>query len=52
MKFEKKDIKPICPHCESRVEHLIVVKHGWFTQQRVYCCPRCEKIVSVSYYSF
>ena len=34
--------------CEARVENLIVVKHGWFADHRVYCCPKCEKIVGVS----
>jgi hypothetical protein len=48
VKTEKRDIKPICPHCEAKVERLIEVKHGWFTDHRVYCCPDCEKIVGVS----
>lgn len=48
-KAEKKDIKPVCPHCEKRVERLIVVKHGWFADNRVYCCPHCEKIVGVNF---
>jgi len=49
MKTEKKDIKPICPHCEARVECLIVIKEGWFADHRVYCCPECEKIVGVNF---
>ncbi len=49
MKIEKKDIKPVCPHCEARLEQLIVVKHGWFADHRVYCCPECEKIVGVNF---
>jgi hypothetical protein len=49
MKTEKKDIKPVCPHCETRVESLIVVKTGWFADHRVYCCPKCEKIVGVNF---
>ena len=48
MKAEKKDITPVCPHCEQRVEKLVVVKSGWFTDYRVYCCPYCEKIVGVN----
>lgn len=48
MKVEKKDIKPVCPHCNVRVDQLIVVKHGWFASNRVLCCPSCEKIVGVS----
>ena len=50
MKSEKKDIKPVCPHCEARVEKLVEVKHGWFATHKVYCCPKCEKIVGVSYH--
>ena len=49
MKAEKRNIKPICPHCEKRVDQLIVVKHGWFADHRVYCCPHCEKIVGVNF---
>lgn len=49
MKTEKKDIKPKCPHCEARVDHLVVVKDGWFTLHQVYCCPECEKIVGMTY---
>ena len=49
MKIEKKDIKPVCPHCETRVEHLIQVKSGWFADNRVYCCPLCEKILGVNF---
>ena len=49
MKTEKKDLKPVCPHCEVRVERLIVVKGGWFADHRVYCCPECEKIIGVNF---
>jgi hypothetical protein len=49
LKTEKKDLKPVCPHCEARVEHLIVVKNGWFADHRVYCCPKSEKIVGVNF---
>jgi hypothetical protein len=49
LKTEKKDFKPICPHCEARVERLLEVKSGWFADHRVYCCPKCEKIVGVNF---
>jgi len=49
MKTEKKEIKPICPHCEAEVDRLIEVKEGWFTDKRVYCCPYCMKIVGVNF---
>jgi hypothetical protein len=48
-KAEKRDIKPICPHCEVRVEHLVEIKSGWFADKRVFCCPECEKIIGVSF---
>jgi DNA-directed RNA polymerase subunit RPC12/RpoP len=49
IKTEKKDIRPKCPHCGGRVEHLIIIKGGWFADHRVYCCPKCEKIVGVNF---
>jgi hypothetical protein len=48
-KVEKKEIKPICPYCEARLENLVQVKGGWFSDHRVYCCPKCEKIVGVNF---
>jgi len=49
LKTEKREIKPICPHCETEVDRLIEVKDGWFTDKRVYCCPQCKKIVGVNF---
>ena len=50
MKTEKKDIKPVCPHCEARIESLFIVKKGsWISDHRVFCCPKCEKIVGVNF---
>ena len=48
-KVEMKDIKPVCPHCEVRLENLVQVKGGWFTDHNVYCCPKCEKIVGINF---
>ena len=48
MKTITKDVKPKCPHCEVRLEHLVVIKSGWFANNQVYCCPECEKIISVA----
>ena len=48
VKIETKQIKPICPFCEKEVEKLIEVKRGWFTINRVFCCPHCRKIVGLS----
>ncbi len=49
MKTEKKDIKPICPFCESELDRLLEVKDGWFSDKRVYCCPKCRKILGVNF---
>jgi len=52
MKAERKDIDPKCPYCEARIEHVVVVKaKSWreiFADQRVCCCPECEKILGVA----
>lgn len=48
MKIEKKDIKPLCPHCEKEVEQLIEVDRSWLAVNRVFCCPHCHKIVGMT----
>ena len=48
MKIEKADIRPKCPHCEKELDKLIEVKRGWFTINRVFCCPLCQKIVGMA----
>ena len=42
------DIKPICPHCEKELDHLLEVRRGWFSINRVFCCPLCHKIVGMT----
>jgi hypothetical protein len=48
-KSEQKDIRPICPHCEARIEKLIKIKDGWLADHQVFCCPRCEKILQITW---
>jgi hypothetical protein len=36
LKTEKREIKPVCPHCETEVDRLIEVKEGWFADKRVH----------------
>ncbi|QDT95575.1 hypothetical protein [Gimesia aquarii] len=48
VKIEKEDIKPICPHCEKELDKLVEVNRGWFSVNRVFCCPFCKKIVGIS----
>ncbi len=48
VEIEKEDIDPICPHCEKVLKKLIEVKRGWFSINRVFCCPHCHKIVGIS----
>ena len=44
----KKQIKPICPYCEKELDKLVEVDRGWFSINRVYCCPSCHKILGMS----
>ena len=44
---EEKDFVPICPHCERRIEEVVVVKHGFANIHYVYACPHCKKILGV-----
>jgi len=48
VKLEKKEIKPKCPHCEKEVDKLIEVDRGWFSINKVFCCPHCLKIVGMA----
>lgn len=48
VKIEKEDIKPICPHCEKELDKLVEVNRGWFSVNRVFCCPLCKKIIGIS----
>ncbi len=47
MDIISKKIKPICPHCEEKLDNIILVNHGFFSAKVVYCCPECHKIVGV-----
>ncbi|MBF0198099.1 MAG: hypothetical protein HQL32_10320 [Planctomycetes bacterium] len=46
--IKSEDITPLCPFCEKEVDELIEVKRGWFSINRVFCCPHCRKIVGIS----
>ena len=48
MKIEIEDIKPICPHCEKKLDQLVEVKRGLFKINRVFCCPECHKILGLA----
>ena len=48
VRIEKEDIEPICPFCDSHLDRLVEVKRGWFSINRVFCCPNCRKIVGIS----
>lgn len=48
LKITKEKIKPVCPFCEQVVNELIEVNRGWFSVNRVLCCPHCHKIVGIS----
>ena len=47
--IRKVDIIPVCPFCEKEVDELVEVKRtGWFTVNRVFCCPHYRKIVGLN----
>lgn len=48
LKIERRAIDPICPYCEAPLKKLILVKRGFFTINRVFCCPHCRKILGIS----
>jgi len=39
VKIVRKDIVPLCPYCEKKVEELVQVSRGIFAINRVLCCP-------------
>jgi transposase-like protein len=49
LKIDKKEFKPVCLFCESELDYLVEVKGGWFEDKRVYCCPKCKKIVGINF---
>ncbi len=46
VKIESKDITPICPFCEKKVDKLIEIKRGWFSVNRVFCWHKCWSTVN------
>ena len=48
VQIEREKITPVCPYCERQVEKLIEVNRGWFSVNRVFCCPHCHKIVGMT----
>lgn len=48
MKIEKEEFKPVCPHCEQRLDRLVEAKGKWHESARIVCCPFCRKILSVT----
>ena len=48
MKMAKKEVVPICPFCEEKVQELVEVKRGAFAVHNVFCCPHCHKILGMS----
>jgi RNase P subunit RPR2 len=48
MKIEKEEFRPVCPHCERPLEHLVEAKGRWYESARVVCCPHCRKVIAVA----
>ncbi len=45
--IDKEKISPICPHCEQKIDRVIMVNRGAFSIYQVFCCPKCEKVLGV-----
>lgn len=48
LEIEKAELTPVCPHCEAKVDRLIEVSRGFFAINRVFCCPKCHKILGMA----
>jgi hypothetical protein len=47
---EKKDIEPICPHCQQRLSEVFFQRLRSFLGRRyLYFCPGCHKALGVSH---
>ncbi|MFW6189949.1 MAG: hypothetical protein ACOC7T_05900 [Planctomycetota bacterium] len=48
---ESDDFRPVCPHCEERLDHLLARKlsASFLSRRLLYCCPHCRKIVGVTH---
>jgi uncharacterized protein with PIN domain len=44
---ERKDFRPLCPHCEGSISTLVKVTHGHMEKHKIYCCPHCRKILGI-----
>lgn len=46
----KKDLTPVCPHCEG-VVHTVYMNEieGFLGRRYIYFCPHCLKVLGVSH---
>ena len=50
---ERKDITPICPHCEQELEEVIRIKDAKLFLLKGFCyvCPHCKKVLGFADWS-
>ena len=49
VKIRKENIIPFCPFCRPIIDDIIEVKRkGFFSINRVFCCPHGHKILGMS----
>jgi hypothetical protein len=47
---EKKDIEPICPHCQQQLSTVYFQKlRTTLGRRHIYFCPSCHKTLGVSH---
>lgn len=47
---EKKDIEPICPHCDKPLLEIWFREiPSFFGRRYIYVCPNCRKCLSISH---
>jgi hypothetical protein len=47
---EKKEVTPICPHCQQRLDEVWFRKLSSTLGRRyIYFCPSCQKVLGVSH---
>ena len=47
---EKRDVSPICPHCEAELRRVWMQElRGFLGRRYVYYCPECRKVLGLSH---
>ncbi|HPF41774.1 MAG TPA: hypothetical protein P5081_17565 [Phycisphaerae bacterium] len=47
---ERRDLEPICPHCEKPLKEVAFRElPTWLGRRYIYFCPNCRKCLSISH---